>query len=176
MQIVQLHTRFSSKRPPRKTVIPQTHLNSKSFVTKPSLGGRWLCRALMIAPGSYKRQLGLPHSRATITTESKFQPFQALPIDQNLGSSRKPSEHTSQSLQSRSSNQVTMCFTSSDNDKYSAPRAVQYGNDYDKYLRDRDRYQRGREEYMKKQKRRRNNNAWIFASTAAIGGGGGGGC
>jgi hypothetical protein len=70
-----------------------------------------------------------------------------------------------------------MCFGSSDSHDYPPPRPAQYGNDYNRYLRDRDRYQRQHEKYMKK-KTRRHNNTFAIAGVGAIGagGGGGGGC
>lgn len=63
------------------------------------------------------------------------------------------------------------------------PQREEYGNNYDRYLQDQERYQRALEEYYKDKKKRRtrhnvNNAAWMGAAAGAAGsgGGGGGGC
>ena len=66
-----------------------------------------------------------------------------------------------------------MCFRSSDVDKYPAARPVQYGNDYDRYLRDRDRSQKEHEKRAKQKKKKRNRNAALFTSNTAMMGGAG---
>lgn len=73
-----------------------------------------------------------------------------------------------------------MCFTmfKKPHENYPPPRRIQYGNDYERYLRDQDNYQRDHESFLTAKKRRRQagtKNATLGA--AALGGiGGGGGC
>ncbi|KAJ6084333.1 hypothetical protein N7486_011133 [Penicillium sp. IBT 16267x] len=59
------------------------------------------------------------------------------------------------------------------------PRREAYGNNYDRYLHDQERYQRALEEFYKDKKKRRVRNAHCAAHSTAwagAGGGGGGGC
>lgn len=77
---------------------------------------------------------------------------------------------------------IKMCFTSKDDEPTPPPRRSQY-TDYDRYLHDRDWYERQKEAYLKKQRkksRRRGNYAGVYAAggfaAAGCGGGGGGGC
>ncbi|KAJ5681636.1 uncharacterized protein N7477_001576 [Penicillium maclennaniae] len=65
-----------------------------------------------------------------------------------------------------------MCFRSSDDDKYPAARSAQGGNEYDRYLRDRDRYQKELGKKAK-QKKKRNRNTTLFTSNTAMMGGAG---
>ncbi|KAJ5659198.1 hypothetical protein N7507_005649 [Penicillium longicatenatum] len=80
-----------------------------------------------------------------------------------------------------------MCFIQFGPLKPQPPRREAYGNNYDRYLQDQERYQRALEAYYKdKMKRRARNNAhstaWMGGAAASAaagsgaGGGGGGGC
>ncbi|KAJ5890765.1 uncharacterized protein N7473_006993 [Penicillium subrubescens] len=68
-----------------------------------------------------------------------------------------------------------MCFgSSSSKEKYPPPRRVEYGKDYNRYVRDYDKYQAKNLEHDRKQaKRRSRNTAAVVAAVGASGGGGG---
>ncbi|OOQ85858.1 hypothetical protein PEBR_24123 [Penicillium brasilianum] len=70
-----------------------------------------------------------------------------------------------------------MCFgSSSSKEKYPPPRRINYGNDYNQYIRDYDNYQRANAQRLKYDKKKASRRAAVVAAAAGASGGGGGGC
>jgi hypothetical protein len=90
------------------------------------------------------------------------------------------SNNINQTTNTNPQTRFIMCFGSSSKEEYSPPRRVEYGKDYNRYVRDYDKYQKsyakGLEHDRKKAARRSRNRVTAGVVAGAAAGGGGGGC